>query len=478
MTEKIYEVKKQSFLNVLIVGRPNVGKSLLFNRILGKGRAIVDSEAGLTRDLNEELVRRFRVHFHLSDTAGLSEEHRDELAREVQKRSLSALKEADLFLFVLEKGIVTPEDQRIAELLRPIGRPVFLILNKCDDPKDAFWTNLAFELGLGSAFPLSALRGWNLAHFLEELEKKLEETLGQREKTQKENLEENITVPLSEENLKPKGFQDSDSAVSTIPIAIIGRPNAGKSSLFNQLLKTSKSLVHQSPGTTRDSIRGETHFQAHTLEFWDTAGMRRKARISENIEYYSVNRALKSIERVEIVLHLIDVQEGLSEQDKKILDLPVKKGKAFVIILNKSDLFSPKRISQVKESIRFHFPHLYFIPILSVSAKNGVGVQELLKKILELYRNFHFQASPKQLREILQQVQKESLSSRKGFFKIYSIRQVEHSPPHFLFFVNRIKALDPSRQRYLKNRVRKNLALEGIPVFLSFQKIFYTDQKS
>ena len=342
------------------MGRPNVGKSTLFNRLYGRRRAITDPTPGVTRDAIEEDCSLAGIPITLVDTGGVKAEFSDVFDGLVANRSLSSLENADLILFLLENGELTGEDELLVDALRSRADRVILVVNKADTPEKEYQAAEFYSLGLGTPIPVSAAHGRNMDILAETVRERLEK----------------IRSKISAGN----ETEERNEADSDIVIALVGKPNAGKSTLTNRILGSDVSLVSDIAGTTRDTVTGAVEYKGYRLRIIDTAGMRRRSKVAENVEYYSVNRAVKAIFEADVTILLIDSDEGLTEQDKKITAQAVKKGRTVVMALNKWDEKKPEKakLKKAVERIRFLFPVLEWAPIVPISALEGYGVPKLL----------------------------------------------------------------------------------------------------
>lgn len=429
---------------VAIVGRPNVGKSTLFNRITGGRVAIVEDIPGVTRDrLYRDAEWRGR-HFTLVDTGGIASRQDDPLVARVRSQAEQALKEADVIIFLVDSRTgITADDEEIAGLLRRSGRPVILVTNKVEDFTDPSVTNEFYRLGLGDPLPISAAHGLNTGDLLDRVVELL---------------------PVS----------SVSEAGDALKVAVVGRPNVGKSSLVNRLLGEERVIVSDLPGTTRDAI--DTYIRRGEREYIliDTAGMRRKSRITIPTERYSVLRALRAVERADIVLVILDATEGVTEQDKKIAGYGHEKGKGAIIIINKWDLVpkDERTMDHFREAVRQELSFMPYAPVLFISALTGQRVDRVLTTLDAVGEA----ASKRVATGILNNVVREAVlltpppSVRGREIKIYYATQVKVKPPTFVFFTNRPEEVHFSYQRYLENQLRQAFGFEGTPIRLIFRR--------
>lgn len=424
---------------VAIIGRPNVGKSTLFNRLLGKRRAITSPEPGVTRDAIEERWYLGNHPVTLVDSGGVKVD-KDSMDALVTERSLSLLKESDAILFLMDCGDVTAEDRELMETLRPYTDKVVLVVNKIDDEKreNLLWDYYGF--GFQRVVGISAAHGLGI----EGLEDTLLGIL---------DLSTVEEVPEEEPNVR---------------IALMGKPNTGKSTLINLLVGDDVSLVSDIPGTTRDVVRSMFTYKNTRFEVLDTAGIRRKGKVDDDVEYYSVNRAIKSIEEADVVLLMVDSVEGLAEQDKKIANLVVRRGKGIVLVLNKIDLLHgpENQLNAIEDRVRFLFPVLGFAPLVAISAKDGKNIGELLDTVWAVWKQNNKRVDTSALNAAIKAWGEKYQPPRgeAGHYKVYYGTQISINPARFLFFVNHTKGFPTVYEQYLKNCIRKDLGFSMIPV--------------
>ena len=437
---------------VVIAGRPNVGKSTLFNRLYGRRRAITDPTPGVTRDALEERCSLAGIPVTLVDTGGVKAEYDDDFDDIVADRSLSSFDTADLVLFLVEIGQLTPEDELIVDALRSRTDKVLLVVNKADIPEKDYLASEFYSLGLGDPLPVSSAHGRNMDRLTEIVRERLEDIMA--------------TFPEDEE-------EDNEES-NELVLALVGKPNAGKSTLSNQLTGTQASLVSDVAGTTRDIVVTESEHKGRTIRVVDTAGMRRKAKVAENVEYYSVNRAIRAMFEADVTVLLIDADEGLSEQDKKITAQAVKKGRTVVMALNKWDEKNPdpKRLKAAMDRVRFQFPVLDWAPLLPISALKGYGIRDLLDTILRADRQQSRRIDTGELnRALAEWTDLTPPPTRKGkSFKIRYITQVSTKPVRFIAFVNRKIGFPDSYRRFLMNQIRREFGFDFVPLELELRE--------
>jgi GTP-binding protein len=442
---------------VAVLGRPNVGKSSLFNRLAGRQRSITDPTPGVTRDVLEAELDLGGRRVRLLDTGGFTL-GRGELEREVSRRSLAIAAASDLTLALVEIAGLTREDQALFDRLRRLPGfrdKVVLVINKVDGPKQDMALGEFQGLGFARLAAVSAAHGRGIAELKALILKAREETcgLGGTE----------AVLPIARE----------PAAGAELRLAIIGKPNTGKSTLLNRLLGEERALVSEAPGTTRDPVGGTLHYRGRSMRILDTAGIRRKSRVSEAVEYYSVNRAIKSIGEADLVVLLMDVREGVSEQDKKIADLAVRAGRGVILALNKCDLLAgpKKELRGIEEKVRFFFPLLDFAPLVTLSAVSGSGADRLLAEALEVGRQLQRRVPTGKLNLAVKRwVAEYALPVRGKNVKIRYATQTGANPVRFLFFVNSLRLFPARYLQYLKNRIRADLGFAKVPVDIELRE--------
>ena len=430
---------------VAIIGRPNVGKSTLFNRLIKKRRSITDPTPGVTRDLLPERWLLENNPVLLIDSGGIKVEQ-EGLDSLVSEKSLSLLEVADVIVLLMDCTEVTGEDEVLVQRVRRYADKVILAVNKVDDHHRDHLVWDYHRYGFERVIGLSSAHGLGI-----------------------DLLEENLLEML---NLEP--LDEVAQEVERIKIAILGKPNTGKSTLTNYLTGEDTSLVSDIPGTTRDVTVGDFSYKGIEYTVLDTAGIRRKSKVEEDVEYYSVNRAIKSIDEADIILLVIDVATGLVEQDKKIAQLIVRQGKGVILVLNKADLLSgmANELEAIRDRSRFLFPILAFAPMLPISALKGEGVSQVLDKVGELHAMLNKRVETSVLNNHLQdwlfayQIPRGS----RGHFKIYYGTQVSTKPVRFLFFVNRRRDFPQGYLQYLKNCIRRDLGFSEIPIEIEIKE--------
>jgi GTP-binding protein len=426
---------------VAIVGRPNVGKSTLVNRIVGRREAIVEEQPGVTRD-RKELESDWRGRrFLLVDTGGwMAPGAGSGLDDQVSRQAERAVKGADIVLFVVDATVgVTEEDDQVADVLRRSRRPVVVVVNKVDsEHRETDAWDFA-RLGLGDPAPVSALHGRQVGDLLDA-------------------VVDRLPPPGPEE-------QPADDGPAVPSVAVVGRPNVGKSTLFNRLIGDDRSVVHDQPGTTRDSIDTVVETPDGPIRFIDTAGMRRKSRISEGPEYYSLVRALQSVDRADAALLVIDASEGVTHQDQRLAERIDVAGSPVLIVLNKYDLLDADARADVGEQVADRLAFLGYAPVLKVSALTGKGVHRLLPALAEAIEAYHRRVPTRELNDVVQAAQ--AAQPAPGARVLYAT-QGAAEPPTFTLFSNR--PLPAPYLRYLERRIRDHFGFGPTPLKLRVRR--------
>ncbi|MCU0588300.1 MAG: ribosome biogenesis GTPase Der [Syntrophobacteraceae bacterium] len=432
---------------VAIIGRPNVGKSTLYNRIAGRRRALVDDFPGVTRDRNQTEVVWDEKRFILADTAGYGVSGDSALEEGTLEQVRLTIEEADILLFVADaKTGLHPEDRSLVQLARKAAKPTFFAANKIDGPEQARHMTEFFELGLDRIYPISAAHGFGVGELLTDLAE---------------------TIPEADGSLSEK--EDTGE----IRMAIIGRPNVGKSTLMNRILGEPRVIVSPVPGTTRDAVDSTFERDGQRYLLIDTAGIRRKGRVREKIEKISVVKALESIDRSHVALILLDALEGVTDQDLHIAGYVQERFRACVIGINKWDMVNkdPKHVKNLKAEIRERFRFLPHAPILTFSALSGQRVGKILPTIREVFGQYNRRVTTGLVNRALEQtVQKHEPPMVAGRrLKFYYATQSSVRPPTFVLFCNRPDAIHFSYERYLTNQFREAFGLSMSPIRMVFR---------
>jgi GTPase len=438
---------------VAIVGRPNVGKSTLFNRLIGERRAIVDDLPGVTRDRNYAQAVWAGRRYMLVDTGGLDVAEDGQLEASIQAQSRRAVAEADVIIFLFDgKDGLTPLDGEAVNLLRVSNKPVLFAVNKLDSQRRAENLYEFYELGLDHLYSISAEHGLGISDLLD-------------------GVVEHFPSLASADF--EQGNQIAEQTAQPLRVAIVGRPNVGKSTLVNRLLGYERSVVDSKPGTTRDALDTPFELAGQPSVLVDTAGIRRKSRIDARIERFSVGRSLEVIERGDLIIHVIDGPEGVTDQDAQLLSYAVQRGKAVVLAVNKWDLVSKGGGDPEKYrlEVRYQLSFLEFAPVAFISAATGYGVRKLLDTAARVVRNYRRKISTSALNQALQQITHAHPAplSQGRAVKFYYGTQTGTQPPTFALFVNRPAAVPDSYKRYLLHRLRESLGFEESPIRLQLR---------
>ena len=430
---------------VAIVGRPNVGKSTFFNRMLEQRKAIVDDISGVTRDRQYGIAEWNGKSFNLIDTGGFVPDSEDIFEREIRKQVRIAMDEANAIIFMVDAATgITDLDEAMADVLRRTSKKVFLVVNKVDNHERMLSANEFYSLGYEHIFFLSSMTGSGTGELLDE-----------------------ITALMPDEKADDTG---------TLPrFAIIGQPNVGKSSLLNALVGEERTIVSDIAGTTRDTI--DTHYNLFGKEFIliDTAGIRRKAKVDEDLEFYSVIRAIKALDEADVCLILIDAEKGITAQDLNIYGLAAKKGKGIVLLVNKWDLVEEKKTNTARDyekELRDRIAPFSDVPILFISVKDKLRIHKTVETALEVYENRQRRVSTSELNEVmLKAVEAYHAPVVRGHsIKIKFVSQIPTPVPSFAFFCNFPDDVKTPYRNYLENQLRKHFNFTGVPVRIYFRK--------
>lgn len=430
---------------VVIVGRPNVGKSTLFNRIVGRRVAVVEDSPGVTRDRLYAETEAEGRHFVLVDTGGILFSDDDPLIEQIRVQAQVALAEADVVLFMVDAAEgINPADIDLANHLRGFPKPILVIANKVDHPNREATAGEFYELGIGEVLPVSGLHGRGVGHLVDELV---------------------ALLPPAE------ALADEREEVR---LAIVGRPNVGKSSLLNAFTGEERAIVSNIPGTTRDAIDTIIEYRDEKFRLVDTAGLRRRGKVQGTVEYYMALRATNAIERAQCALIVVDGHDGLTDGDKRIAKIAHDEGRALVVAVNKWDLIEPpdgypRRPSPEKKAfvkqLRNEHPEIAYAAICFTSAKESAGLEPVLDKVLSAVESWNFRIQTGPLNRLIQDAMFARPYTSKGkIFKVYYATQVGARPPSFVLFCNDPDLMHFSYKRYLENQIRKQYPLEGTPI--------------
>ncbi len=429
---------------VVIVGRPNVGKSTFFNRLVRKRVAVVEDTPGITRDRLYAETDWNGKRFTIVDTGGIVFQETDPLAEQIRVQANIALEEADVVIFLADASQgLTGDDIDLANKLRGMKAPILIAVNKADNQQRADMATEFYELGIGSVYPVSSLHGRGVADLLDEIVRDLPD------------------VEATEER-------------DEVRLAIVGRPNVGKSSLVNAFTGEQRTIVSNIPGTTRDAVDTLLEYRDEAFRLIDTAGIRRRGKIQGTVEYYMVDRATKAIDRADCAMVVIDGSEGLTDGDKRVAKLAHDSGKALVLAVNKWDLKEPpdgqpRTKSPLKKDlvtiIRNEFPEIAYARVCFTSAKESAGLEPALDDVLAAIENYSFRIATGPLNRLIQDAVYARPYTTKGrALKVYYATQVSTRPPTFAIFVNDRDLVHFSYERYLLNKIREKYPLEGTPI--------------
>ena len=433
---------------VAIVGRPNVGKSTLVNRIAQTSDAIVHQSRGVTRDRSYHVADWNGREFMLVDTGGIEPMKSDDVfATSIRDQALAAAEEAAVILFVVDGSVgVTEEDESVARMVRKLKKPTFLLVNKLDNPareNDSLWE--FYSLGVGDPVAVSALHGHGTGDLLDEVV-----------------------------SLLPEDEGDEDDEPDTLRVAIIGRPNAGKSSLFNKMIGNDRSIVSNIAGTTRDAIDTVVERDGKRYRMVDTAGIRKKSTVYENIEYYSMVRGLRAIDRADVALLVVDASVGVTEQDQKVMGLAIERGCAIVVLLNKWDLLDDDRkreacMETVDRRLGVMAPWAQY---LRISALTGRSVEKIWAMVDAAEKTRSQKITTSRLNTFLTDLREfgHTVVDGKRRLRMHYVTQTGVNPPTFTFFVNHSDLVNDTYQRYVENRMRSTFDFSGTPIRLFFRK--------
>jgi GTP-binding protein len=435
---------------IALIGRPNVGKSALFNRIIGKRISIVDEMEGVTRDRLYGEGDFFGRPFEIIDTGGMDPTGEVAFAEEVRRQAEIAIEEADSLILVVDAIVgVTTLDEEVARVLKRTTKPLCLAVNKIDGEHQEPLLAPFYGLGIQEVIPVSAVQGRNVVELLEK-----------------------ALAPC------PELEEEKDSAAG-IKVALIGRPNVGKSTMINKLLNESRCVVSPIPGTTRDNIDVEVTFEGETFTFIDTAGIRRKKSEHDAVDKFAAIRTERAIERADVCLLMLDAQEGLSHQDKRIMNQIEKAGKGCLLFFNKWDLIKGVRMEHCYKSLEIEASFIQYCPTIFGSAKTGRHLDQIFSELRNVHHDMHQRISTGKLNQFLEKaMQRRHPPMIQGKrLRVYYMAQVTTAPPRFIFFVNDPKRMNDAYKKYLINQFRDAYRFSGTPLFFSLRGKKPRDEK-
>ena len=445
--------------SVAIVGRPNVGKSTLFNRLIGKKLALVDDTPGVTRDRREGMARLGPMQFRVFDTAGLEDAKADTLEGRMRQQTDKAVADADIVLFVVDaRAGLTPLDRHFATWLRKVEKPVVLIANKCEGSGSEPGRMEAFSLGLGDPLAISAEHGEGLADLYDAIRGLAPDQAGE------EAAETDRTSEAAEEGEDARRIQ----------LAIVGRPNAGKSTLINRLVGEERLLTGPEAGITRDSIAVDWTFKGRNIRLVDTAGIRRQAKVQHKLEKLAVAESLRAIRLAQVVVLVVDGEHPLEKQDLALADHTVEEGRALVIAVNKWDAIDDRArtLKAIEDRLQTGMPQVRGVPVITLAAKTGRHVERLMPAVLAAYDRWNRRVSTPKLNRWLQEITERhpppAVSGRR--LRLRYASQIKTRPPTFALFCSRPSELPDSYVRYLSNSLREVFDLPGVPLRIQVRK--------
>jgi GTP-binding protein len=438
---------------VAIIGRPNVGKSALFNRLVGKRHAIVSEVYGTTRDALSTVIEVKKKEIELVDTAGIMSlyNHNDPLLQPVQEQAKEVMEQADMILLLVDgTAPLTNDDIHLADMLRKANKPVVLVVTKCDHEKVKYEQSEIYKLGFKNPVFISSLHNRGIDELLERLIQELKK-LGF----------------LKREAHKKK------TGVPEVSFCLVGKPNVGKSSLFNQLLQKSKAVVSDVPGTTRDALDSELHYGDMIFKVIDTAGLKRPGKVEQGIEQYSTLRAMRAIKRSDVCLLVLDSTEKISKMDQAVSRYILDEQKSIILVMNKWDLINKDQnmMDRFLTYLQHQFDYIPWAPVLFVSAKTGENVSSILDQVYRVYQERHKRIETGKLNRFIEEITHKHPPSgtKKITPKIFYATQVDVHPPHFILFVNTPDAFHFSWRRYFENQLREKFGFDGTPLVIEYR---------
>jgi GTP-binding protein len=463
-----------------LVGRPNVGKSTLFNRLVGKKLALVDDRPGVTRDRRAGEARLADLTFTVIDTAGLEEAEQGSLTARMREQTEAAIEQADCVLFLIDaRAGITPDDRHFAEIVRRSAKPVIIGANKAEGKAAEPGVLDAFELGFGEPIPLSAEHGEGMGNLYDVLQPMVDAAAEEdkpfvpADTEQADEPAKGVGDVGEDEGDDEEDPEDEDQPMRPIRIAIVGRPNAGKSTLINAMLDEDRLLVGPEAGITRDSIGLDWEWRGRKIKVFDTAGLRKRARIEDKIEKLAAADAIRAVKFAEVVVVLLDATIPFEKQDLSIVDLCEREGRALVIGLNKWDLIESRgaTLSRLKEDATRLLPQIRGCPLVPLSGLSKQGIERLMEAVVQMHSVWNRRVPTAKINRwlagVLQNHPPPAVSGRR--IKIRYMTQPKSRPPHFALFGNQVDALPESYKRYLVNSIRETFELPGVPIRMTIR---------
>ncbi len=455
---------------VAICGRPNVGKYTLYNRICGKQRAIIHDLEGITRDRHYARVNWERYTFDIVDTGGIVQNPEDAIVEKMQEQVRMALRDATVVVFLVDgQAELTVTDFDVRDELFKLGKPVVLATNKLDNPTLEMNRHNFYELGVGEPLAISSGHG----HGITELMEAIAEHLPKPEPIEESEIDSDTDID-PETDAEDINDDEGNTDPDTIKVAVIGKPNVGKSSFINAILNEERVIVDNTPGTTRDAIDIDFHWNDQDYLLIDTAGMRKKAGVKEAVEHFSIARSLRAVRRADVCLVMMDATEDISEQDKRILGYVYQQGTAMILVWTKWDLIEDKteRFQALENQIQNKMPHLSYIPFITISNLSRQRIFKSFELIDRIAESAKMRISTNALNRFMKDVKnRHKPSSQKGkFAKILYATQASIKPTTFVLFVNQKRLFHFSYVRFIENQLRKEFKFEGVPIHLELRE--------
>ncbi|MBC8387925.1 MAG: ribosome biogenesis GTPase Der [Actinobacteria bacterium] len=439
---------KEDIPKIAIIGKPNVGKSTLINRICQKREAIVHKEPMITRDRKYYTTDWNGINFYILDTGGIDFKSKERLSMQILLQAKEAIHESNLVIFLVDlTEPLSPLDKEVADLIRKSNKDLLFVGNKWDNRKDKYYTNDYLELGFGYPIKVSAMHGISIGDLLDEVIEKIKKYIVSIDVNKKRIIDEDISS-----------------------ISILGKPNVGKSTLFNTIIKEDRTIVDNFAGTTRDSIDSIITINNKKYRFIDTAGLKKNKLKEEDLEFYSKLRTIKTIEKSEVSLILIDCLEGISKQDIKIVEICLEKGVSVCVVFNKIDIVDKEVLKKMVDDFDKKLDFARFIPFLKISALNKKGITNIFKMIDSLIKERNKKVTEGKLIKLFKELEQQSAvywKSKK--FRVKFIKQLKNNPPYFLVFSNMDIRKKTNIIRFIENNIRKNFGFIGTPIFFKFK---------